>query len=216
MKALSSERLGGLLLTLSFPVLVIGGVAAPSGAYQGPIEDRLAVIDANQAQWILSKVFDGTAVALLAAGGLTLAVGLHPRRLPGVTGGISLGLAGITGLIYVYRLATDPGPLYDRDTPVPMVVVLIALTAVGVLALSLHFLGAGYPRWSSLTGAVSGAGALVGLALILILRPGPEPAFAVELIAFLGILSIGVMLVRRHGRSNAAPASAGPAARASN
>lgn len=57
-------------------------------------------------------------------------------------------------------------------------------------------------------GVVSGAGALVGLALILILRPGPEPAFVVELIALVGILCIGITLV---GRTVPRPVEASPA-----
>jgi uncharacterized membrane protein YccC len=50
-----------------------------------------------------------------------------------------------------------------------MVILLVTLTTVGILALSLHFLGAGYPRWAGQIGAGTGVGALIGLALILIL-----------------------------------------------
>jgi hypothetical protein len=199
-RGVSVERLAGFFMIAGFVMLVIGGLAAPSGAYQGSIEERLAVIDANHAQWILSKILDGAAVAFMAAGGLLLVFGLSRRNWLGIVGGVSLGVAGIVGLFYVYRLATDPGPLYDRDTPVPMVIVLVGLTAVGLLAVSLHFLRAGYPRWAGSTGAVVGVAALVGLAVILILRPGPEPMFLVELLAFLGILCIGIMLVRQRAQ----------------
>ena len=197
MRELSSERLAGFFLIVGFVMLVAGGLAAPSGAYQGSIDERLAVIDANHAQWIVSKIFDGAAVAFMGAGGLLLVFGPNRRDWLGTAGGASLGMAGVVGLFYVYRLATDPGPLYDRDTPVPMVIVLVGLTAVGLLTLSFHFLRAGYPRWAGLTGAVVGVLALVGLAVILILQPGPEPMFLVELLAFLGILCIGIMLVRQ-------------------
>lgn len=200
MRELSSGKLSGVLLILAFLMLVVGGIAAPSGAYQGAIEERLAIIDANQAQWIVSKVLDGSAVAFMGAGGVILAIGLRRRSWLGVTGGTSLGAAGIVGLVYVYRLATDPGPLYDRAVPVPTVIVLVALTAIGLLGLGLCFLLAGYPRWASLIGTVAGVGALIGLAPILILRPGPEPVFAVEAFAFVGILSIGIMLVRQRGQ----------------
>lgn len=200
MREVSVERLAGFFLIVGFVMLVVGGLAAPSGAYQGSIEERLAVVDANHAQWILSKILDGAAVTFMGAGGLLLVFGLSRRDWLGIIGGASLGLAGIVGLFYVYRLATDPGPLYDRDTPVPMVIVLVGLTAVGLLAVSLHFLRAGYPRWAGLTGAVVGVGALVGLAVILILQPGPEPMFLVELLASLGILCIGIMLVRQRAQ----------------
>ena len=78
-----------------------------------------------------------------------------------------------------------------------MVVVVVGLTAVGLLLLGVHFLRSGYPGWAGLTGVVLGAAALIGLALILIVRPGPEPMFVVEFLAFIGILCIGIMLVRR-------------------
>lgn len=197
---LSAQRLTGAFLIIGFVMLVAGGLAAPSGAYQGSIEERLAVIDANHTQWILSKILDGATVAFMGAGGLVLVFGLGQRDSLGIVGGASLGVAGIVGLFYVYRLATDPGPLYDRDTPVPMVIVLVGLSAVGLLAMSLHFLRAGYPRWAGFTGAVVGAAALVGLAAILILQPGPEPMFFVEFLTFIGILCIGIMLVRQRGQ----------------
>lgn len=200
MRDLSAERLAGFFLIVGFVMLVAGGLAAPAGAYQGPIEERLAVIDANYTQWILSKILDGAALAFMGAGGLLSALGLSRRNWLGVAGGASLGVTGIVGLFYVYRLAIDPGPLYDRDTPVPIAIVLVILTSLGLLALGLHFLRAGYPRWAGFTGTVVGAAALVGLALILILQPGPEPTFLVELLAFLGILSIGTMLLRQRGQ----------------
>lgn len=200
MREVSFERLTGFFLIVGFVMLVVGGFAAPSGAYQGSIEERLAVIDTNHAQWIVSKIFDGAAVAFMGAGGLLLVFGLSRRTWLGISGGASLGMAGIVGLFYVYRLATDPGPLYDRDAPVPMVIVLIGLTAVGILAVSFHFLRAGYPRWAGLTGAVVGVAALGALAVILILQPGPEPMFLVELVAFIGIFGIGIMLARQRGQ----------------
>lgn len=200
MRKLSAERLAGICMIVGFVMLVVGGLAAPSGAYQGSIEERLAVIDANYPQWILSKILDGAAVAFMGAGGLLLVFGLSRRDWLGTAGGASLGMAGVVGLFYVYGLATDPGPLYDRDTPVPMVIVLVGLTAVGLLALSLHFLRAGYPRWAGFTGTVAGTAAVVGLTVILVLQPGPEPMFLVELVAFIGILCIGIMLVRQRGQ----------------
>jgi hypothetical protein len=196
-KYLSTERLAGFFLIVGFVMLVAGGLVAPSGAYQGSIEERLAVIDANYTQWILSKILDGAAVAFMGAGGLLMAFGLGRRNWLGIVGGASLGLAGVVGLFYVYRLAIDPAPLYDREVPVPMVIVLVALTAIGLLALGLDFLRVGYPRWAGLMGAVAGVGTLIGLALILILRPGSEPTFAAELFAFLGLLGIGIMMVRQ-------------------
>lgn len=92
------------------------------------------------------------APALLAVGGSKLAVGVQPSSWLGITGGIVLDLAEVIGLVYVCRLATDPGPLYDRDVPVPMVIALVTLTASGLLAVGLHLLLAGYPRWAGLTG----------------------------------------------------------------
>lgn len=102
--------------------------------------------------------------------------------------------------IYVYRVATEPEPLYDRGTPVPIVTLLVTLTAIGVLALGIHLLRAGYPRWAGIAAAVMGTAALIGMALILILRPGPEPTFFVELLGFVGVLCIGIMLMRWRGR----------------
>lgn len=104
-------------------------------------------------------------------------------------------------MIYVYRLATDPEPLYDRDTPALIVIALVSLTAIGLFALGLHFLRSGYTRWAGVVGVVIGTGSLIGLTAILGLRPGPEPAFFVALVAFVGVLCIGIMLARRQGPS---------------
>jgi len=197
---MSSERLAGALMILAFVLVVAGSIAAPSSAYQGPIDQRLAVIDASHGQWVLSKIFDGVAIALLGASGLILAFGRSRGDWLRVAGGASLGVAGIVGLFYVYRLAADPGPLYDRDTPVPIVILLVSLTAIGLLALGLHLLRAGYPRWAGMTAAVLGTAALIGLALTLVLRRGPEPAFFVELVAFVGVLCMGITLVRQQGQ----------------
>ncbi len=194
------ERMSGTLMIAGFVMLIVGGASAPPGAYQGSIGERLSIIDANQTQWLLSKVFDGLAVVLVSAGFVTLASrgsrGSWPIRLVGAC----FGVAGLLGVVYVYMLATDPGPLYDREAPAPIASMLIGLMAVGLLASGFHLRRSGFPRWVGLLSVVFGTGVLAALALILIVRPGPEPVFALASVVYLGILVIGLVLVRRRAR----------------
>lgn len=180
--------------------LVLGGLAAPSGAYRGSIGERLAIIDANQTQWLISKIFDGLAVVLVSAGFVVLASrglrGGWPIRLVGVC----FGAAGILGIVYVYMLATDPGQLYDREAPAPIASMLIGLLAAGLLAAGVHLLRKEFPRWVGLLSMVLGTSVLAALAVVLIIRPGPEPAFALASVVYLGILVIGLVLVRDSAR----------------
>ena len=108
----------------------------PVGCLPGSIEERLAVIGANHAQWIVSKVFDAMALVLVSAGGLVFAAALRQRDWLGIVGGTSFGVTGIVGLFHVYRLATDPGPVYEGDVPVPLVTLVVLLTGVALLFLS--------------------------------------------------------------------------------
>lgn len=194
------ERMSGILLIVGFVMLVAGGLAAPSGAYQGSIEERLSIIDANQTQWLLSKVFDALAVVLVSVGFVMLASRGWRSGWPMRVVGVCFGLAGLLGVVYVYLLATDPRPLYDRDAPAPIAATLIGLLAAGLMAWGVHLLRSGFPRWVGVLSTVLGTGVLAALALILIVRPGPELAFAVASVVYLGILIIGLVLVRRRPR----------------
>ena len=197
-----SEKTIGFILILGFVMLVAGAAIAPSAAYEGSIEDRLAVINSNEGQWLLSKVFDGLAVVFASVGLVMLAI-VNNRSHGGwlnTLGGVCLGIAGIVGLVWIYILVTDPGPLYDRETPAPIVVLFITMVALGLLAFGLHFLRADYPRWVGLVTAVVGGGILVAQVLIQILNTGPEVAFGLGSLMYLVFLAIGIMLVRRPGK----------------
>ena len=195
---LPSARSIGLILIGGFVMLVVGALVAPAGAYEGSISDRLAVINTNEGQWQLSKVFDALAVAFASVGMVLLA--LLNNRSQGAwlnsLGGVCFGAAGIVGLVFVYLLVTDPGPLYDRDAPAPLVVLFIALMAVGVLAFGIHFFRSDYPRWVAVLNVVVGAGVLTGLVAVLVSGAGPETAFGLAAAIYLGILGGGIVLLR--------------------
>lgn len=193
MDVIRSERLAGWLFIISMLTLLVSSVAAPSGVYQGSIPERLAIIDANQSRWILTKVLDSTTLMLVAVGGLALTINRRSwlRRV----GGTLLMVAGAAGVVWFLLLAVSPQPLYDSR--LPGVTILVVLMAVGLLGLSADFLRRGYPRWAGLMGVVLGVGILVGQSLIQILRLGAELAVAFEFLVLAGILSIGIMLVRQ-------------------
>lgn len=68
-----SEQTVGVIPITRFSMLIVGTLISASGAYSGPIEDRLIVIDTIQGQSSPLKVFDGLAVVSISTGMLTLA-----------------------------------------------------------------------------------------------------------------------------------------------
>lgn len=194
-----SEQVIGIILITGFLMLIVGAFVAPSGAYTGPIEDRLVIIDDNQTQWILSKVFDGLAVVGASTGLVMLAV--RRRRLGmgwlNTVAGVFGGGAGVIGLTYIYILVTDPGPLYDRDTPAPIVTLFVAVVAIALIGFGTDFVRSAYSKWVGLTSLTVGTLVLVAQAAIQTLQQGPEAAFGLASLIYLAILAIGVMMLRR-------------------
>jgi hypothetical protein len=195
---LTVEKSAGILLLGGFAMLLVGVVAAPAGAYLGPIDERLAIIDANTGQWLLSKVFDALAIVLPAVGFVTLSIagGRRARTPSSAIGGSCLALAAAVGLVYISALLTDPASIYDRSSPAPIVLAFISLIALGVIAFGAHFLGGGYPRWAGLVSTLVGASVLVGEAGILMLGIGPEGAFALAAALYVAVVALGVVLIR--------------------
>jgi hypothetical protein len=194
-----SERTIGIVLVSGFVMLIVGAFVAPSGAYEGSIEDRLTIIEANEGQWFLSKIFDGLAV-VFASSGLVMLSRNNSRnedRPLSLIAGIAAGFGGIIGLLWIFALVTDPGPLYYRDTPALMAVLFITSMAISLVALGIQFLRSDYPRWASLLTTLVAAAVLVAIVLILILEGGPESAFGLASLMYLAILPVGIMLVRR-------------------
>jgi hypothetical protein len=199
MKEIRSESIAGWCFVASMVALVTSIVVAPSGVYQGSVSERLEIIDANQGQWVLTKVVDATTLALVGVGGLALTINRRSvSRLRGI-GGTLLMVAGIAGVVWFFLLAVSPGRLFEGQ--VPVVTILVMLIAAGLVGLGADFLRSGYPRWAGLTGVLLGGGVLVGGILVQILRLGSALAVAFEVLVLLGVLVIGIMLVRR-GRSS--------------
>lgn len=141
-----SERIGGWFFISSMVFLLGSTIAAPSGAYQGSISERLAIIEANPGRWILANVLAAFALGAVAAGGLTVIANRSSRSQLRTIGGVFLGIAGVAGVVWLLLLAVIPRQLYERE--LPAVDILILLTGAGLLALSVEFLCRGYPRWA--------------------------------------------------------------------
>ena len=196
----TAERFAGLLMLAGFVMLLVGVAVAPAGAYVGDIDERLAIIDAHSGQWLLSKVFDALALALPAAGFVTLSISAGRERtasLLSMLGGTCLALAGVVGLAYVVTLTTDAASIYDRTSPAPIVLGFISLIALGLVAFGVHFVRSGYPPWAGTLAAVVGGGVLAAEVLVLALGIGPEGAFGLAGAEYLGVVALAVVLIRR-------------------
>lgn len=199
---LISTRTSGWLLVVGFIMLVAGAAVAPSGAYDGEISARQQVINSKAGQWRLSKVFDGLAAVLPPVSFLMLAV-LRSRQgssMTSMAGGVVFVIAGIIGAVYVYRLATDPLPFYDRSSPAPISLALYVSYAAGLLLFGISFLPAELPRWISLSMIAISALALILVVLIRganpILHTGPEIGFGIAVVLYLVTLAVGIALIR--------------------
>ena len=193
-----SPRTAGIVLVAGFVMMVIGAFVAPQGAYEGEIPDRLSVIASQEGGWIASKVFDALSVVGLSAGMVLLAVAntnLGERGWLNTVGGLCFAVAGVVGLVWVYFLVVEPGPLYDRDTPAPIAVAFVALVAVGLLAYGIHFLKVGYPNWLAVINI--SVGGLVFTALMFIAIGGGPPEAAFPIVAFINLAALvtGITLI---------------------
>ena len=197
-----SMRTIGWVLIVGFVMLVVGGVAAPSGAYQGEISARRQVIETNRSQWLVSKVFDGLAVLLPAVGFVLLALvqsrqgGSNLNTVAGIAG----GLGGVVGVLYVLRLATDPLPLYDRASPVPIALLLYGLFAMALILFGVTFLRSTTPNWLALLMMVVPGLVLIFVILISganpVVQVGPEAGFGIGVLLYLVVLVLGIVLTR--------------------
>lgn len=199
-----SARTSGWIMILGFVMLVLGAVAAPRGAYEGDVQDRMQVIDSQIGRWIVSKVFDALAVLLPAVGFVILA--FHQGRtgsgstLHPIAGAVFV-LAASVGIIYVAQLAFNPLPLYDRTSPAPIALALFGLMAAGLLLFGVTFLQSDMPTWLRYL-SVIGPGLVLLLVVLIrgsrpILSVGPEAGFGIGVVLYLIMLTVGITLVRQ-------------------
>lgn len=201
--ALSNLRLPGWILMLGFIALIAGAAMAPRGAYDGPLESRREAIESQPGRWQLSKVFDGLAVLLPTVAFIVLAFQMRqrPGSLLSTIGGLAFLMGGIVGLIYVVQLATDPIPLYDRETLAPLSVALNSFFSFGLVMFGVAFIRAGLPAWvGGLSIALPGA-VLITLLLTVVggslLRLPPEIGFLFGVVIYLVTFFVAVGLIRR-------------------
>lgn len=196
-------RLSGWILILGFAALVVGALAAPAGAYDGSLESRQRVIEAQSSQWRLSKVFDGLAVVLPAVAFIMLAFQLRHQSgsVLSTIGGLAFLMGGVVGLVYVIQLATDPIPLYDRETLAPLSVALYSFFSLGLVMFGVAFIRAGLPAWVGWLAVVIPAAVLLTLLISVtggaLLRLPPEIGFLLGVLIYLVTLFVAVGLVRR-------------------
>lgn len=196
-----TTRTAGWLMIGGFAMYIIGAFAAPAGAYQGPLEQRMSIIEGQSTQWILSKVFDALSLLLLAGYVLSAVVqGRKGGSLVNTLAGLSSGSAGLAGGVFVYRLAMRPMDFYDRLSPAPLVLVFVSLIAAGVLLFGLTFLNRDVPNW--LGGLMIAFGGLVLITLTLVqgespvFPAGPEAAFGLISLLYLVSTVVGIRLAR--------------------
>ena len=196
---MDSPRTVGIILIVGFVVMVVGAFVAPQGAYQGEVSDRLALIEDQESRWVLSKVFDGLSVLLLTGGMVLLGVMNTSNDAEGwlnTSAAVCFAIAGIVGVIWVYLLVSDPGPLYDRDTPAPLVVGFVALLAIGLFAYGAHFLQAsGYPTWVAWVNIIVGVLVLIAVIGVAVGGGPPEVAFPLAAIIYAAVLTTGISLL---------------------
>lgn len=188
-----------MVLILGFAGMVIGALVAPQEAYQGEIADRLRVIDSQDGRWIISKILDGLAVLLLTGGMVLLGVVNSNSELGGplnTVASVSFGISGLVGLFWVYLLVVNPGPLYDRQAPAPLVVAFIGLLAIGLLAHGVHSLGVtGYPNWLGWLNATVGVLILIVILVVAAGAGPPEIAFPLAAVIYAAALTTGITLL---------------------
>lgn len=191
---MNNLKLAGWLIILSVLVFFTGSFVAPPGAYEGTdLPKRLAVIAENQAQWHISKVFDGLAIVIPAIAFLLLASSLwnQQARWPLVGGAGAFIVTALLGIIYVYQLAVIPGSTWERGFPEPLSFTLAMVFLAGEVLLGLTFLKGNFPTW---LGYFTSAMGILGLILAIIFRT-LSPFLVFSLIYLLNLVP-GIMLVR--------------------
>jgi len=196
------RRASGIVLIIGFAVLWIGALASPSGIYQETVVDgRLEIIENNQGQWFNSKIFDGSAVLTFTIGFVLLTFHLRGStgQLTSILGMIALVIVAVTGLPYVYLLATDPAAIWQSTWtawPGWLLSVLAISLSSGIILYGISFL-----QWNSkgkLGYLVTVYGAL-SLAAIVTMFGCPlilcSPFLVAAPLSFV-ILILGVALVR--------------------
>ena len=142
--------LAGILMILSFVLIILNMVLAPPRLYQETDKEvRSQIIADHQTRWITSQVMGALAPIFTAFGFLILAIHFQSTQNPWLLyiGAAGLILGAVSMMIYSFQGMSDPGTYLTITKPSPLVIAGVALTSIGGILFGVTFLQSSIPNW---------------------------------------------------------------------
>jgi hypothetical protein len=191
---MNAHRWAGVLLVLSFLILIVGAGANAPGLYQTQdIAERMRILEAYRSRWYIERAASVVYALLQLTAFLLLAYSLRKTTsswVP-VLSVVAFAVATASALVFIYLQTTDPRGGYSRAYPLPEDLTYWMLLA-GYLFLGISFFQGGLPAW---LGYLTAAAAVVLGGIFLVTGVGGWIPF---ILMFLQLL-IGIVLIVRWG-----------------
>ncbi len=194
---MSALNWAGFTLIAAFIMLATGALLAPQNVYSGSnLQKRLHSLRSQQARWKISKVFDGLAVVLPAAGFLFAAQAMQDNQPVWllIAGSSAFLLGAVLGVAYVIRLALTPEIYWRSETPSRLALAYLIALLFGMFVFGFLFVRAGLPTW---LGYLTMGAAAAGLVGSLVYRTASP--FYLTALLFIVNLIVGIALAQAGG-----------------